>query len=1068
VITAGSAYDVTAAGSDIYATSDQFHFAYKAQSGDFDLRVRVASLTAVNVWSKAGLMARESLDPGSREVSVFATPAARYEFQYRTATGAFVQKMDSVAQVSYPNTWVRLKRAGDVFTSYTSADGVTWAQLGTATLALPGSVFLGMAATSHDVSQSVVAQFRDLGIVDTTTTPPPVTVDTQAPAIAGVLASGSTSSSATISWTTDELSDTQVEFGLTTAYGSTSALDASLLTAHFQGLAGLAASALYHYRVKSRDAAGNLAISGDFTFTTSAPPDISPPTVSISAPANGAMVSGTISVTASVSDDTAVVAVQFKLDGTNLGVEATTSPYSVSWNTTLTVDGAHSLTAVARDATGNAATSTAVPVTVDRLSPTISAVSASQVTSTSASISWSTDERSDTQVEYGVTTVYGSTSALTSLLTAHFQELTGLAAETLYHYRVKSRDAAGNLAVSGDFTFTTLVAQTTLPTQGARAIATFESLGLYWTPPADPGAAGCTVRYRKAGESAWKDGLAMWYDARNNECRGSLVYLSPGTNYDVQFAMPGQAPVAQITANTWSETFPIAQTVNLANGVLSQTLSITQGGTPSGYVLYTVPPGGQTTIDVANAQLNNVTIAASYVIVRGLTLRGAQQHAIVLLDGAHDIVLEDNDISGWGRYSYVNSAGWQIGVDWEDGAAGVFANCSATPGLGRERIIIQRNRIHHPRYGSSSWDWGHSSGPQAVGFRNCGGNNVFRYNEVYSGDEQHYFNDSIGGAENFSATGFPGPDSDIYANIIMNSWEDGLEIEGGGRNVRVWGNYLDRTTTGISSTANHWGPLYIFRNVYNRSRQFSQVPLDSDERIYAFKSGNGGTFGAGRRYVFHNTLLQAPPPSGSVHPLGAGKGISAPNSNSPLTNTVSRNNILHVWQSWEPSISDYGTGNTSNDFDYDLYNGRIEAYQGAQSHGIAGTPVYAEGHGWSSESGGLYALAPTSPGYDRGARLPNFNDDYVGAGPDVGAHEAGSPAMRFGVNAGTMAGEYAGLDVGAPALAGRTTVITAGSAYDVTAAGSDIYATSDQFHFAYKAQSGDFDLRVRVASLTAV
>jgi len=813
VITAGSAYDVTAAGRDIYGTADQFHFAYKVQSGDFDLRVRVSSLTAVNVWSKAGLMARESMDPGSREVSVLATPAARYEFQARAETGVFVQKVDSVTQVSYPNTWVRLARAGNVFTSYTSADGANWMPLGTTTLALPGSVFLGMAVTSHDESKSVVAQFRDLMIAGTTAPANPVTVDTQAPTISGVSASGVTSSNATISWDTNELADTQVEYGLTTAYGSASTFNATLV--------------------------------------------------------NG-----------------------------------------------------------------------------------------------------------------------------------HSQILTGLAAKTLYHYRVKSRDAVGNLAVSGDFTSTTLVAQTTLPTQGAKAIATFESLGLYWTPPANPGAAGCTVRYRKAEESAWKDGLAMWYDARNNECRGSLVYLSPGTNYDVQFAMPGQAPVAQITANTWNETFPIAQTVNLTNGIVSQTLSITQGGTPGGYVLYTFPSGGQTVIDVANAQLNNITISASYVIVRGLTLRGAQSHAIVLLDGAHDIVLEDNDISGWGRYSYVNSAGWQIGVDWEAGAAGVFADCSATPGLGRERIIIQRNRIHHPRYGSISWDWGHSSGPQAVGFRNCGGNNVFRYNEVYSGDEQHYFNDGIGGAENFSTTGFPGPDSDIYGNIIMNSWEDGLEIEGGGRNVRVWGNYLDRTTTGVSSTANQWGPLYIFRNVYNRSRQLSQVPLDSDERLYAFKSGDGGGFGTGRRYILHNTLLQAPPPPGSIYPQGAGIGISAPNWNSPLTNTVSRNNILQIWQSGNSSISDYGTGNTSNDFDYDLYNGRIEAYKGAESHGIAGTPVYAEGNGWSSEFGGLYALAPTSPGYDRGARLPNFNDDYLGAGADMGAHEAGSPAMRFGVNAG--------------------------------------------------------------------
>jgi Right handed beta helix region/Purple acid Phosphatase, N-terminal domain/Pel9A-like, right handed beta helix region len=99
-------------------------------------------------------------------------------------------------------------------------------------------------------------------------TPTP-TPDTTPPVISGVSSSGVTSSGATITWTTNEASDTQVEYGTTTSYGSSTALNTSMLTSHFQALNGLSASTLYHYRVKSRDAAGNLATSGDFTFTTS-------------------------------------------------------------------------------------------------------------------------------------------------------------------------------------------------------------------------------------------------------------------------------------------------------------------------------------------------------------------------------------------------------------------------------------------------------------------------------------------------------------------------------------------------------------------------------------------------------------------------------------------------------------------------------------------------------------------------------------------------------------------------------------------------------------------------------
>jgi len=106
------------------------------------------------------------------------------------------------------------------------------------------------------------------------------------------------------------------------------------------------------------------------------------------------------------------------------------------------------------------ATSAGVDVTVanDVTVAVISGLTASSITSSSATILWTTNEPSDTQVEYGVTTAYGSVTSLkTSLVTSHSQALSGLAPRTWYHYRVKSQDAAGNLAVSGDFTFKTKV-----------------------------------------------------------------------------------------------------------------------------------------------------------------------------------------------------------------------------------------------------------------------------------------------------------------------------------------------------------------------------------------------------------------------------------------------------------------------------------------------------------------------------------------------------------------------------------------------------------------------------------
>ncbi|MGH8195509.1 MAG: fibronectin type III domain-containing protein, partial [Woeseiaceae bacterium] len=127
-------------------------------------------------------------------------------------------------------------------------------------------------------------------------------------------------------------------------------------------------------------------------------------------------------------------------------------------------------------------------------------------------------------------------------------------------------------------------------------MATFQSLGLYWKPPSNPGSAGCELRFRKVGDASWKQGFPMWYDSRNGECRGSAMLLQPGTEYEVQFAMPGKSPAAGLKAKTWSENFPIARTVQVQSG--SQTLRITEGGTKDGYVLYT----GPATLDAGNAQ----------------------------------------------------------------------------------------------------------------------------------------------------------------------------------------------------------------------------------------------------------------------------------------------------------------------------------------------------------------------------------------------------------------------------------------------------------------------------------
>ncbi len=182
--------------------------------------------------------------------------------------------------------------------------------------------------------------------------------------ISNVAANNVTTNSATVSWTTSAPATSQVMYGTTSSLGSSTTKNTTLSTSHSQTISGLSPSTLYFFSVQSVDGSGNTVTSSGYSFGTTNTTDNTPPTVSMTAPANGASVSGTATVSANASDNVAVASVQFLLDGANLGSAVTVSPYSVSWNTAMTSNGQHSVSATAKDTSGNTATSAAVAVTV--------------------------------------------------------------------------------------------------------------------------------------------------------------------------------------------------------------------------------------------------------------------------------------------------------------------------------------------------------------------------------------------------------------------------------------------------------------------------------------------------------------------------------------------------------------------------------------------------------------------------------------------------------------------------------------------------------------------------------
>jgi len=403
--------------------------------------------------------------------------------------------------------------------------------------------------------------------------------DTTPPALSAIGVSQVTSAGASVGWTSNEASDSQVEYGPTIAYGSVTTPNSSLVLTHTQVLGSLAAGTLYHCRARSRDAAGNLALSGDVTFTTAAQTasasglvgywtlDDTSGSLAVDSSgnvANGRLLNGplvvpgrlgqalsfngvdeSVSVPHAALLDAYPITISLWMSTTagalgglvNKYLPSSFNGYQVftsggnlcawyfkdasnyvwdgsactlatagfndgQWHHVafivdasggrLFVDGTLRVTQPWTGTPGPATTTqglslaaypgTASPFLPGRLDdvriynralaasdvsslfsratvpdltpPVISMVSSTTTPGGDKLANWTTNEPGDSQIEYGRTTAYGSVTALDpSLVAFHSQTLTSLAPMTAYHYRVRSRDQAGNLSVSRDYFF---------------------------------------------------------------------------------------------------------------------------------------------------------------------------------------------------------------------------------------------------------------------------------------------------------------------------------------------------------------------------------------------------------------------------------------------------------------------------------------------------------------------------------------------------------------------------------------------------------------------------------------
>ena len=290
-----------------------------------------------------------------------------------------------------------------------------------------------------------------------------------------------------------------------------------------------------------------------------------------------------------------------------------------------------------------------------------------------------------------------------------------------------------------------------------------------------------------------------------------------------------------------------------------------------------------------------------------------------------------------------------VGVDTETGA---------------KDCLIQNNTLWDT--GIINWPWRMVKGTDAEGegisLAYAGPGHVVRYNKI-----RGFFNGITASA--WDGTLFNTSlirDSDIHDNYILDVGDDGLEPEGSGINLRMWNNVIINSLCAVSLAPITYGPTYVFRNICINFTLLG-VKLNSEYPSNGWK------------YLYHNTFYVSrtimSSEWGSVQTVIGSSGAV-------YSRLVTRNNIFHL------SIGNYiiiGTRKSCS-LDYDNLFIRNETYSSLVTKNLEKNSISAYSEFINPESGD-FRLKPNSPCIDSGTLIPNFNVDYYGKAPDMGAYE---------------------------------------------------------------------------------
>ena len=533
----------------------------------------------------------------------------------------------------------------------------------------------------------------------------------------------------------------------------------------------------------------------------------------------------------------------------------------------------------------------------------------------------------------------------------------------------------------------------------------YQTAGVY-VPYSESGAV-CRVKYREkadvtalcniyfyTGTLEWKPAYPPVYQPEAGQFAGSIVDLKEGTEYEVSAeVIVNQVVIASYrqTMKTRTSEVSVAKEYDLSELYSgSGELALTGlKGSPEGWIKITDRGGNGVRADHETQNQAVLLLDCAYVWLDGIQISGGKYHGVHLTGDSDNIKLSACDISGWGRDGTFaeNAGGYKVGYIDKDGNrinndAGIMISDVTN-------IVIERSYIHDANVRTSAWagsteidgktvEWSsvHPGGASGIYVRSRGGL-VIRYNDIV-GSEEHRFNDAIEGYANSGLFGGLAKDAEVYGNVLAYCQDDGIEMDGGAVNVRVFENRIEETFSGISTAPNLTGPSFVYRNVIHNLRD------EFDKNSSAVKAG-GGSGALGTTHYFFNTFVSNSafaPPAFGIHAVGYGN-----DADREAYRAVTRNNLFYNSWSGRTAIDEkYGVG--GNSFDYDLAGNTgtddkagvfylvsptISGVNANEANALLGLPEF------SSLQGSDYRLAENSLGWGGAVRLDGFDGRSVGA-----------------------------------------------------------------------------------------